>query len=53
MKLSKQAIDEFKKIYFKQFKIQLTDEDANEKAVELLEFFRLIYKPVPKGYKSF
>lgn len=52
MKLSKEAIDEFKRIYLKQFKKQLSNEEANEKGVELLEFFKLIYKPVAKDFKS-
>ena len=49
MRLSKKAIDEFKEIYFKKFGVQLTDEKANELGVELLEFFKLIYKPIPKN----
>ena len=49
MRLSKKAIDEFKSIYFQKFGIQLSDEQANELGVELLEFFKLIYKPVPKN----
>ena len=48
MKLSQKAIDDFKKIYFKQFGIDLSDEEANALGIELLEFFRLIYKPIPK-----
>ncbi len=48
MRLSKKAIDEFKVIYFLKFGIQLSDEQANELGVELLEFFKLIYKPIPK-----
>lgn len=49
MRLSKQAIDEFKTIYLKKYGVQLTDEQANELGVELLEFFKLIYKPIPKN----
>lgn len=48
MKLSKKAIKEFKEIYFKKFNVKLTDEKANELGVELLEFFSLIYQPIPK-----
>ena len=47
MQLSRKAIDDFKKIYFEEFKIELTDEEANKKGVELLEFIKLIYKPIP------
>ena len=49
MKLSQKAIDEFKVIYFKKFGVDLTDEQANELGVELLEFFKLIYRPIPKN----
>ena len=47
MQLSKRAIDDFKKIYFEEFKVKLTNEEANKKGVELLEFIKLIYKPIP------
>ena len=52
MKLSQKAIEDFKKIYFKKFGINLTDEEANTLGVELLEFFKLICKPVPKDFKN-
>lgn len=48
MQLSQKAIIEFKKIYLEEFKIELTDEDANKKGVDLLNFIRLIYRPIPK-----
>lgn len=48
MRLSKKAVEEFKTIYFKKYGVQLTDEQANELGVELLEFFKLIYRPIPK-----
>ena len=51
MELSKQTLDEFKKIYFNKFKVVLSDEEANKKGVELLEFFKLLYKPLPKDLK--
>jgi len=44
--LSKSAIKSFKDIYYQEFKIILSDEDANNKAKELLEFIKLIYKPI-------
>lgn len=47
MQLSNKAIDDFKKIYFEEFRVELTDEEANKKGVELLEFIKLIYKPIP------
>ena len=50
MQLSKKALDKFKQIYQKEFMVELSDEEANEKGLELLEFFRLIYKPIPKNF---
>jgi hypothetical protein len=47
MQLSKKAIDDFKKIYFEEFKVELSDEEANVKGLELLNFIKLIYKPIP------
>lgn len=47
MQLSRKAIDDFKKIYFEEFKVELFDEEANKKGLELLEFIKLIYKPIP------
>ncbi|PIR42207.1 hypothetical protein CO058_02105 [candidate division WWE3 bacterium CG_4_9_14_0_2_um_filter_35_11] len=47
MRLSKKAIDDFKIIYFEEFKVELTNEEANVKGLELLNFIKLIYKPMP------
>jgi len=47
MQLSRKAIDDFKKIYLEEFKVNLTDEEANKKGLELLNFIKLIYKPIP------
>ena len=47
MQLSRKAIDDFKKIYLDKFKVELTDDEANKKGVKLLEFMKLIYKPIP------
>lgn len=46
--LSKKAISEFKRIYLKEFGNKLNDNEANEKGLELLNFFKLIFKPIPK-----
>jgi len=44
MILSKEAIEEFKQIYKKEFKEELTDQEAYERATRLLEFYKLLYK---------
>ena len=51
MQLSKKAIDDFKKIYLEEFRVDLTDEEANKKGMELLEFLKLIYQPIPISSK--
>lgn len=54
MQLSHKAITDFKQIYLRKFSQQLSDEEANKLGVELLEFFKLIYKPIPKtNYEHF
>lgn len=47
MKLSSQALSSFKESYFKRFKVELTDEEANSKGLELLTFMSLIARPIP------
>ncbi|MFC1710406.1 hypothetical protein ACFL0F_01975 [Patescibacteria group bacterium] len=48
--LSQKAKHEFKEIYLKKFGEKLSDKEVNKKGMELLKFFRLIYKPIPKNY---
>jgi hypothetical protein len=47
MRLSINAISEFKNIYQAKFGIELTDDEANLKGLELLELFRCIYRKIP------
>lgn len=53
MKLSTNAISEFKQIYRNQFGTELTDAEANTKGVELLELFQIFSKPIPKEYEQY
>lgn len=48
MQLSSKAIEDFKKIHLKNCGVLLSDNEANRLGIELLEFFKLIYKPIPK-----
>jgi len=48
MQLSSKAIEDFKKIHLKKCGVLLNDDEANRLGIELLEFFKLIYKPIPK-----
>jgi hypothetical protein len=48
MQLSQKAINDFKKIYFMEVGKRISDNQANEMGSKLLNFFKLIYKPIPK-----
>lgn len=47
MRLSNKAINDFKKIYLEEFGIKLTDDETNQKGLRLLNFIKLIYRPIP------
>ena len=52
MSLSKQAIDEYKAIYKKEFGQDITDFEAETQGTSLIDLFRIISKPVPKNWKK-
>jgi hypothetical protein len=53
MTLSAQAVSSFKEIYTRQFGEQLLDPEAEQKALSMLKFFRLVYsQPAPKGWQK-
>ena len=41
-RLSKEAIDEFKKLYLEEFKENLTDDEAQEIAQRVIRFFHIL-----------
>lgn len=47
--LSAKAIQDFKDLYFKKYKITLSDNEAEKLFLQFLNFFKLIYRPIPKG----
>jgi len=47
----KEAIKEFKVIYKRIFGIDLSDDEASEKAISLLQLFDCITQKVKKGVK--
>jgi hypothetical protein len=49
MKLSKEAIDEFKQIYKEKFGKDIGDAEALESATKLINLMRIIYKPMTKA----
>lgn len=46
--LSTTAQTEFQCLYLKYFGHEISLEQANDMGLELLNFFKLIYKPIPK-----
>jgi hypothetical protein len=49
MGLSKEAIEEFKKIYREEFHEEITDAQALEMGEGLLDLFEIIYRPIPEN----
>lgn len=50
--ITKEALEEYKKIYKKQTGEDLSDQEALESATKLLNLIQLVYKPVPENYSS-
>lgn len=48
--LTKEAIEEFKKIYQEEFNQKIDDKTALELGVNLLTFLKYIYRPVKKEW---
>lgn len=48
--LSETALNEFKSIYHRKFGVELSDEEAMQKAVSLLDLFNAIYRPTRKDW---
>jgi len=46
--LSERAIKNFSELYLKQNGVNLSTVEAERLALEFLNFFKLIYRPVPK-----
>lgn len=52
MLLPKEAIEEFKKLFKKRFKEELTDEEAYRKATKLIDLFEVVYGSKIKNHKK-
>jgi hypothetical protein len=52
MALSKEAIEEFKKIYLEEFKEEISDAKAQELGENLIYLFKIIYRPIPQKEKD-
>lgn len=52
MRLSKEAIEELKDIYYQEYGEQISNEEAQEIGESLLSLFKIIYRPIPKNGKE-
>jgi len=48
--LSEEAIKEFIEIYRQEFGVELDEKTATEMAINLLNFFKNIYRPIKKTW---
>ena len=46
--ISQKALEEYKKIYQKQYGKTISDADALEQATKLLNLMKIVYKPMTK-----
>lgn len=47
--LSDEAIKEFRKLYKKHYKTEISVEEARRRGTNLVELFKVIYRPSPKN----
>lgn len=52
MELSKEAIREFKEVWYEEFREKLSDAKARELGENFLLLFKIIYRPIPKDKKQ-
>lgn len=48
--LSRKALEDFKKIWRRQFGEDIPDEKATDEAISILTLFNAIYRPVKKSW---
>lgn len=46
--ISKEALEEYKRIYKKEFGKEISDAEALEQATKLFRLMEIVYKPMPK-----
>lgn len=49
MTVTPQGLEKFKILYLKHYGIKLSDQDALNKAIQTLNFFKILSKPIPKA----
>jgi len=52
MRLSKEALEEFKQIYKEEFGEDLTDAEAEEMATRVMRLYELLFRPLPSERKN-
>ncbi|MEK7524387.1 MAG: hypothetical protein AAB588_05165 [Patescibacteria group bacterium] len=48
MKIEPEDIKSFQRLWKEHFQLELSDEEAGEKATHLLEMMKVLYRPIPK-----
>lgn len=43
--VTEQALEKFKEIYYKKYKVKLTNEEATEQAISFLNLMKLLIRP--------
>lgn len=52
MKIEPEDIKGFQRLWKDSFKVEISEEEAHEKAIILLEMMKLVYRPLPKPQTS-
>jgi hypothetical protein len=47
--LSQQDIKELQKIFYEELGIRLTEQETHEHGNKLVDIYRVIYRPIPRG----
>ncbi len=50
--LTEERLKEFTDLYYRNFKVRLSREEATKAATDLLNLMRVLTKPLPKSEKS-
>jgi hypothetical protein len=54
MRLTDKHISDFQKLYLEEYGVKLSEDEALERGIELIELVRTIYKPITKEeYKKY
>lgn len=52
MQLSRETIEEFRQIHKEEFGEEVSDDEARRLGTDLLELFKIIYRPIPTEEKE-